>query len=202
MNSHMLASFSEAEAAFFLNNAWTSCAEYSLWPKKHYNFYYQVTILLDHQITGFKSKTAEISKSGLTWDALSPHSQRSIRRLCLAGGFSVGTLICKGTMKGLVNFHPVSNAVKIFNGLQSFCQRERERWYDMVKDLVDLDPNLGSVMEQVIWNVLNNSFLSYERGVKSLILLWGLSGWSNNAHEGISIKMYANMQSMATYIHW
>lgn len=70
------------------------------------------------------SNSWKIQQSGLTWDALSPHSQCSIRRLCLAGGLSVGTLICKGTMKGLVNFHPVSNAVKIFSGLQSFCQRE------------------------------------------------------------------------------
>lgn len=74
------------------------------------------------------SNSWKIQQSGLTWDALSPHSQCSIRRLCLAGGFSVGTLICKGTMKGLVNFHPVSNAVKTLSGLQSFCQRE-EIWH-------------------------------------------------------------------------
>lgn len=93
-----------------------------------------------------KENSWKIQQSGLTWDALSPHSQCSIRRFCLAGGFSVGTLICKGTMKGLVNFHPVSNVVKIFQWT-AILLPERG---DMIqqKGSVDLGPDLGLAIGQ------------------------------------------------------
>lgn len=67
-------------------------------------------------------------------------------------------------MKGLVNFHPVSNVVKISQWIAILLPERGDTTQQ--KESVDLGPNLGLAVGQgqVISNARNISFLAYERG--------------------------------------